>query len=221
MVDSDKDTKGTEGQEESAKDVDLTKYTPKEEVDKLTTSAAKEKEEMQSKIDQANMSLLDPDYIAFKESKNKKPEANTYAGAVDVDNMTQKQLVDHILKAVDSRVEPLTSDVKSNKRTVADVLAVIELENTQKKYSDFNDHRDTIKKIIETSEAPLTFEQAYFIAKGNKPADKTPAEPAKPGSEKPTGSVPAESLKPKDFKDESSAADDAWDKTVGAGKDTL
>ncbi len=78
----------------------------------------------------------------------------------------------------------------------------------------------------------MTIDQAYKSAKldrlvaEGKLDPETKAEVEKviatpKESEKPGGSVPADTVDKASFKTKDEASDDAWDKVVGAGKDTL
>lgn len=193
--------------------VDLTKYVGKEDHEKALSAKDVEVTKLQAELDQAKMSLLDADYIEYLESKKSTPKEET------ADEIAAKE------KGLPTKTEfdTLKKELGMTKAAVQDVLAALELKNTEERYPDFKDYKDQVKTILESSQAPLTFEQAYMIAKVSKPADGTaPAAPAKQTeSEKPTGSVPGEGLEKKDFKDSNEAGNDAWDKTVGTDKDRL
>ena len=104
---------------------------------------------------------------------------------------------------------------------------MLELQEVVKSHDDFEDYRDTVREILESSPTPLTIEQAYLIAKAGKatPAEETDADKtkkAKSGTEKPGGGLPRDSITPKTFgKDKNAAASDDWDTVVGKGKETL
>lgn len=218
---------GSEGSEKGA--IDLDKYVPKEDHEKLTASHKTEVEKLQGELDKAKLSLLDPDYIEFQEKKKGKgkPDDTPPVEDKNLDDMSSRELADHIANSLkESVVKPLQDELNKTKHTLNDVLAVIELQEVEKRYPDFGDYRDDVRKLIESSTTALTFEQAYKIAKTNRAAadDKDKDKPkgdGPPGSEKPTGSVPNEELDQKDYDTPEAAADAAWNKAVGPGKATL
>jgi superfamily II DNA or RNA helicase len=189
--------------------VDLTKYVGKEDYDKALSAKEAEVSKVKEELEQAKMSLLDPEYIDYLESKKEKPAERDAANEAGLPTKTE--------------FDALKKELGMTKAAVQDVLAVIELKNTEEKYADFKDYKDDVKAILESSRAPLTFEQAYLIAKSQKP--KEPAKSADPKQapayEKPSGSVPGSDLDKKDFKDADEASSDAWDKVVGPGKDRI
>lgn len=207
--------------------VDPNKFVPKEELDKVLNS----KKELESKLDEAKLSLLDPEYIQFLESKKGKQAGKAVTKAIDsitdddIEHLSSKQLLE---LAVSRSMEAVSSvydaKLQTQANTISDLLAYIELQETQKQHPDFNDYRDRIKEIIGTSQAPLTYEQAYMIAKGEKPVEVTDEQKkksAKTATEKPTNTVPAKEMQVKTFASKSAAAEDAWDQVVGASKDSI
>lgn len=191
--------------------VDLTKYLAKEDHEKALSAKEAEVTKIKDELEQAKMSLLDPEYIDYLESKKAKPSTEDMVSKDP--NLPSK-----------AEFDALKKELHMTKSSVQDVLAVIELKNTEEKYSDFKDYKDDVKAILESSRAPLTFEQAYLIAKSQKPpkASDKPNDPKPHTSyEKPSSSVPGDDLAKKDFKDANEAGSDAWDKAVGPGKDSL
>jgi len=213
------------GEGQGAAAIDLTKYVPKEDFEKTSAMA----KDLEARLDDAKLSLLSPEYLEFMESKKaakveKKIESSIdkLLDSKDVDKLSPRQIlalsIDKAKEAVASELLPqYQNQIKSLGQTLSDVLAVLELQEVEKKYSDFNDHRDDTKKILETSATPLTIEQAYLLAKSGKISSTTPPT----GTEKPTGGTPPGSMQPKTFKNKNDAAEDAWNSVVGAGKDHI
>lgn len=219
-------------QPSDAGEVDTSKFVPKEEYEKLGQSV----KELETKLDEAKLNLLDPDYIDFLESKKGtkvEKKVKEAMSDVDINKLSSKQILE---MATEKAKEALMEEVlpkyenalKKQGATIQDILAYIELGEVEKKHKDFDDYREDIKKILETSKTPLSIEQAYKLAKSDKhdkdnpvtEDDKTP-EKKPTQSEKPTSTVPGSTLSKTAFKTPEEAADDAWNKTVGAGKDIL
>jgi hypothetical protein len=209
---------------EGAAAVDLTKYVPKEDLEKASSSV----KELEAKLEEAKMSLLDPEYISFLEQKKqakleKKLAKTALPTDADLSKLTSAQVlslsVEKAKEAIMTEIVPQYEEqLRRTQQTLSDVLAVLELQEVEKKYSDFSTYRDDTRKILETSTTPLTIEQAYKLAKANTFDGKAPAvSPA----EKPTGSVPGNDMKPTSFKSKYDAAEDAWNRTVGPGKDII
>jgi len=168
---------------------------------------------LQEELDQAKLSLLDPKYIAFLETEK---------GSGKVIKDVSKELKDGKLSP--ERIEELETKLNRVSVTMEQVLAVMELKEVEGKYKDFGDYRDDTTKVLETSATPLTIEQAYKIAKQNRKDEKSVEEKekdVKASAEKPGSGGPREEDTPKTFKSKYDAADDAWDKVVGKGKDIL
>lgn len=210
--------------------IDMSKYVPKEDFEKTSASL----KELESKLDDAKLSLLQPEYLEFMESKKAGKLEKKISSSIDklmdskdLDKLSPRQIlalsIDKAKEAVIAEVLPQYQDqLKRMGQTLSDVLAVLELQEVEKKYADFSAHRDDTRKLLETSTTPLTIEQAYLLAKAGKsnvPASGSPAAPN--GSEKPTGGTPPGSMGPKTFKNKNDAAEDAWNSTVGAGKDYI
>jgi predicted Zn-ribbon and HTH transcriptional regulator len=225
-------TKPSETGEKTA-NVDLNKYVPKEDYERLSGSV----KDLEAKLDEAKLSLLDPDYITFLEGK-KGQQANVVAHkaintltAEDVEGLTSKQILDLAVErakeAVISELLPRYEEkLRKQDATMADVLAVLELQDVKERHQDFESFRDATRKILETSKTPLTIEQAYKQAKYEAfergELKSEPEKPPKaPPTEKPTGTVPGDTLTTKTFKGKDDASEAAWNEVVGPGKDTL
>lgn len=212
--------------------IDLSKYVPKEDFDKVSNSL----KDLESKLEEAKLSLLDPEYIAFKESikgksTQRKVEKATEISAKDLEGMTSAQVLD---LAVERAREAILSEISANyddslrkmHASISEILGVLEVERAERDHPDFNTYRDDIVKIIESSSTPITVEQAYKIAKANavekiEATDKEKKEKEKQAAaEKPSG-VSKETTVPKTFKSKQEAADDAWARIVGADKEYI
>jgi len=222
-------TKQANEEAKSTANVDLTKFVPKEDYEKLSAS----ERELKTKLDDANLSLLDPEYIAFLETKKgkqveKKVESSFKLTDSDIDKLSSKQLlelaVDKAKEAVLSELSPeLEKKFKNYDMSLSDIYAVFELQACEKKYKDFEDFREDTRKILESSPTPISIEQAYKLAKADKqpPAKEEKPDPAKTAAEKPTGHVPTGDMQTKVFKNKMDAAEDAWNQVVGSGKDSI
>lgn len=221
---------GGEGQlKEGA--TDLSKYVSKEDHDKILTSNKDlntSVEKLKKDVDDASLKLLDPEYIQWREDKKSGKLQRAAREVLDdpnLDNLTPKQILEKATEAAKEAVsQEHGNEVRSLKATISDILAYIEVQVCEKKYEDFGEYREDMKKLIESSENHISIEQAYLISKAK--GVKTPAVDGEPApvvksGEKPSGSIPAATVETTDFKDSASAAEDAWDKIVGKGKETL
>jgi len=218
--------------EASEKAANEKNVVPKEEYEKLAGTV----KDLEGKLDEAKLSLLDPDYIDFLETKKGAKVEKAVKKSmedVDTDKMTSKQILE---LATERAKEALLDEVmpkyeaalKQQGTTIQDILAYIELGEVEKKFKDFGEYRDDTRKVLETSKTQLTIEQAYKQAKMDrleKEGKLTPKEEkelkAPTSSEKPTSTVPGDTMSKSAFKTAEDAAEDAWDKIVGSGKDTL
>lgn len=234
MMSDPKETIPIEGEKEATAKVEETKSVSKEEYSKLSDSH----KELETKLDEAKLSLLDPEYITFLESKRGKSDkvvekvADTISDE-EIDNLSSKQILKlAVSRAKDEIAKELLPKydeaLKKRDSTIADILAVLELQRVEKKYTDFDTYRADVHKVLSTSKTPLTIEQAYELAKSRRPAEpgeektgEKVEEKKSTATEKPNATIPAEAVERKDRKDKNAAANDAWDEIVGAGKDTL
>jgi hypothetical protein len=230
---SDPAKQASEEAKDTTSSVDTNKYVPKEEYEKLSGSV----KELEAKLDEAKLSLLDPEYIAFLETKKgqqveKKVEKAFRVSDAEIERLSSKQLlelaVERAKEAVIGELSPdLEKRFKKYDMSLADIFSVFELQQCEKKYKDFDDFRGDVRKILESTQAQLTIEQAYKQAKFERMSTKeehpetTKVEPAKVSSEKPTGTVPSETMQTKAFKNKTDAAEDAWNQVIGAGRDSL
>lgn len=206
------DVNNKAGEELKEQEAKIKDTVSKEFQGKLTAKDS-EVRKLQDELDNAKLSLLDPEYISFLETKK---------GSAKVIDDASRQLKDGNLTP--SKVAELEAKLNRVSVTMEQVLAVMELKEVEGKYKDFNTYRDDTTKVLETSTTPLTIEQAYKIAKQNRKDNKTDEEKEadiNAGAEKPGGGGPREEDEPKVFKSKKEAGDDAWDKAIGKGKDSI
>lgn len=218
--------------------IDMTKFVSKDDYDKVST----QQKDLESKLkdaagalDQAKLSLLDPDYIQFLESKKGRKMVNEISNK-DLEGKTPKEIVDLTISRVKEELLPdYERALTGLSSTLTDVLAVLELQEVEKTATkageNFDDYREDVTKILQSSSTPLTIAQAYSLAKYNrkdaestKKDDKTKEKEAKMHVEKPSGRVMVETPKKTYGTSKAEAAkasSDAWDEVIGEGKETL
>ncbi len=115
--------------EETTK-VDETKFVSKEKYEELAGS----KQELETKLDEAKLSMLDPEYIAYLETKKTKGDKKDTTSKTiieeDVDNLSSKQL---LTLSIDKAKEAILTDVmpkyeealRKRDATIKDILAVL------------------------------------------------------------------------------------------------
>jgi len=205
---SDESKKTDEGLKEAKE-----KESASKEVQEQLKAKNSEVTKLQDELDNAKLSLLDPEYIAFLETKK---------GSAAIIADASKKLASGDVSVAE--LNSMKAQLNKVSITMEQVLAVMELKEVEGKYKDFQTYRDDTTKVLETSTTPLTIEQAYKIAKQNRKDSKTDKEKEddiNAGAEKPGGGGPREEEEPKVFKDKKEASDDAWDTVVGKGKDSL
>jgi hypothetical protein len=206
---SDVNKAGEELKEQEAK---IKETVSKEYQEKLTAKDSEVKR-LQDELDNAKLSLLDPKYISFLESER---------GSKQVIREVSKEVAEGDLSV--AKIAELEQRLARTNTTLEQLVAVMEVKEVEAKYPDFNKFREDTTKVLETSNTSLTIEQAYKIAKQNVKDTKTDKEKemdAKSGAEKPGTGGPREEEPPKSFKDKKLAGEDAWDKVMGSGKDSI
>lgn len=190
MTDQAKEVKPSEG----APAIDLTKYVPKEEVGKLN----QEVELLKKSLEDAKLELVSPEYIEFLSSKRDKKITQ-----VDVDRAKAAGLPQEAV----NMIEELKGRLVRTESVLQNVAAVLELQNVEKTHPDFATYREDVQKLLETDKTgSLSFEQAYWQAKGMNPratSDAITKSNDKPGSFVPPGGST------KTFKNDYEAAQDA------------
>jgi len=184
--------KSSEGKEASA--VDLSNYVPKEEYGKLNQQI----DEMKKSLEDAKLELVSPEYIEFLAAK--KDRKVTQA---DVDKAKAAGLPQEAVAII----EELKGRIVRTESVLQNMAAVLELKEVEGKYADFKDYRDDVQKLLEADKTgSLTFEQAYYQARGMKPPAPKGDMPMR-GNEKPGGFLPPEGAKV--FKSDYEASQDA------------
>lgn len=168
--------------------MDETKYATKEDVAKISDAVEKLRKDLEEI--KWTVSLFDRlESLGTKDDKAKshKGESNDIIidnrirlslrvpppVGVDFNNLTPLQFltlaVDNAKAAVAEDVLPVYKQkIDEINRAVSDILALLELQDLEKKYPDFEEYREATKNILETSTAPLTIEQAYLQAKAKR-----------------------------------------------------
>ena len=174
---------------------DLTKFVPKEEVGKLS----QEIESLKKSLEDAKLELVSPEYIEFLSSKKNKVVTQT-----DIDKAKAAGLPPVALEML----EELKGRLVRTESVLQNMAAVLELQNVEKQFPDFNDYREDVQKLFEADKTgTLNFEQAYWQAKGRVPKPPKSDIPGG-GNNKPGGFVPPEGSR-KEFKSSFEASQDA------------
>lgn len=184
---------------------------PKSDFERVKNQA----DESARNLDVLRSQLTDPDYIAYRESKNApKPAAPATHTPLNLNNMTLEQLQGLIAEGVSLSVKQIVSPLYARLDNVA---AQQELDLVARKYEDFDTYRDQTANILKNTPNELTIEQAYLMAKASTPAapaEGTPATPAAPktpaGNERPSSNVPVDGDSLKKFKNPQEAGNAAW-----------
>ncbi len=206
------------------KPTDQPQNVTREEHTKAVEAKDAEISKIRGEFETMRNQLINPDYIAYLNNKNKKPTDEKVTTAIG--ELTSEEIESlpkaRLLKLAEERTgEKITktltaqfnSQIENLRGTVEELIIKEELREVQGKYADFNDYRVDVKKILESSTNELTIEQAYKIAKATRPPKEEEKAPEKKeksaeqskGSEKPTGSVPFNDLEKKEFKNEKEA----------------
>jgi hypothetical protein len=134
--------------------IDLEKYVPKDEYNKLN----QEVEGLKRTLEDEKLKLLDPGYIEYLESKRNKKVTQA-----DVDKVKASGAPQEVVNLI----EELKGRVVRTESLLANMSAIIELQEVEKEFPDFGEYREEVKKILEGDTAGmLSFKQAYFQAKG-------------------------------------------------------
>jgi len=208
---------GSEEQNKTGEtDQNKEEMVPKSEVEKMKeslTQQSQQLEKLKKEAEEAKLSQLDPEYLAFLESKESDGNQHKQSGNDDLDSLSNSEfmalLENKIDKKLNDRVTFLGNKVDS-------LIAHSELREVRSKYSDFNDYKDQIGAILNRNPS-LNYEQAYKIIKADVYQSKSEEQKqreAKLQQEKPGGPSHS-STKPADFKSSQEAIDDAWNQAVG------
>jgi len=150
----------------------------------------------------------------------------------DIDEMSNTQLVQYVFEVIDQQAAP-----RLNKMEVAvETMRVLrEIDKAEGKYKDFWRYGDVIKEVS-TANPSLSIEDAYHLAKsrsprseeeGEKPQKKEPTRtekllnlPARTFGEKP-GIATSSTREVNRSESLRSAAERAWEESVGKGKTSI
>jgi hypothetical protein len=225
------------GEEQEVRDPGLITLTPEQYAGLLDKIEALE--EKQSRRTFTLDELAEEGNIRPLKRKEEVEEKAKVRQDVDLDQMTNKQLVDYIFEVVDEAAKPIFSQIQQVDAKIETLRVLREIEklekdpvtlnkedpnNPEKKISDFWDYKDEIYKVA--SENPgLSLKQVYKLVKGDSKASpdkkegKLHALPPKPvfGERPGHSSSVTEKNPPKTTQE---AAEKAWKETLG-GKNEL
>lgn len=181
-------------------DVDMTKFVPKEEYDKVVSGKTSELASLQKSLEEAQGYLTNPQYLQFlarskAENQYIAPESSRASSSLSPE--------------IAKRIENL--EATSNQ-----LAAIIELHEVEREYPDFNDYRSDVHTLITSGGSNLTFKQAYLIAKSNRSSSmpdvsdaKAKKDAPKVGTEKPGKFIPDSSSTDRVFKNATEASNAA------------
>lgn len=195
-----KTTEGTPNEGEKTVTIDMTKFVPKEDHEKAIAEGVDSLAGVKKDLEDAQTKLLSPEYIDYLEAIKDKKKVPT---AEELKEAKVPQETIDLINSVNERV-------KNTETALSNIAAVLELRDVRDRYSDFEDHREAVQKLLEAPGSTYTIEQAYKIAKGEKVSEGTPEEKIK-GAEKPGGTRPVPEDTKKEFKDENAAGNAAAD----------
>lgn len=180
--------------------IDMTKFVSKEDYDKTVGGKESELTSLQKSLEEAQGHLTSPQYLKYLAAeKAKAATPSTDSSKSDVT----------LPKEVTDRIANLEA-------TANQLAAVLELQEVERKYTDFKDYRNDVHTLISSGGNNLNFEQAYLIAKSQKSDAKPSVDAAKAatdkpaaGTEKPGQFIPDPSSTTKEFKNTDEATQDA------------
>lgn len=187
----------TEPDPSKTSEPDLTNYVPKGEYDKAIKDAEAKVAGLKKDLDTTKLELLDPDYLEWRETKQTKPAQKVLA---------QQSKEGDRVAALESKIEQLSESLNVTRQVAERLYFDKELENTRRDYPDFDEYKEDVEKILTASKAPVTYKQAYLMAKDTRArAQNTDKETPKqtkepPKTEKPSNTVQAKVLEKKDYK---------------------
>jgi hypothetical protein len=162
---------------------DPDKFVPKDNLVKLQS----EYESLKKSLDDTKLQLLDTDYLEYLEAKKTKRMTQ---GDVD------KAKAAGLPQAAVDIIEEMKGRLVRTETVLQNVAAVLELQQIEKQHPDFDVYRADVQKLLESDKTgTITFEQAYWQAKGQDPAkasakgDKPANSNEKPGSYLPGGNT--------------------------------
>jgi hypothetical protein len=176
-------------------------------------------------VNELRKQLLDPEYLNYLEakqsgaSKAKQPSPVTLLDSdlkpEDIDRLPNSKLLKLAestlgTKLVDSLRQEFAGELTGLRSTVQNLVAVIELNEVKAKYPDFEEHRDGVVRLLQSSQRDMSIEDAYKMVKyealsktdGKK---EVASKPDAKGSEKPNQATPPPDLSTKEYKNEKDA----------------
>lgn len=217
----------------------------KADINKLTADNATLKQSLET----LQAQVTDPDYIAYVEGKRsghnnqqvQQQPQQVNMQHVDLSKMTVGQF-QHFLAQQQQEFAKvaINPQLQAMNQTLTNLSAKLELKDAESSYEDFNEYRNDIYNILSTSGNELTIDQAYHIARSNRPpvegdgtttveAPKTITSMVTPyqtrsSSEKPGTTIPLDNDGAKKFGTKEAAALDAWSQVAarhGISGDTI
>ncbi len=192
---------------------------PKSELDRIQASNT----ELTKNLETLKNQLLDTEYLQYLEAKKGRttssnatstniPNVNSNIGSLTLAQL-QQVVAQQIGQAMETTMKPVYGRIN-------EMSAKLEVEDVRSRYSDFDDFKDQVVSILEsTPNTELSIEQAYKIAKADKlgePAAAPAQEEKKPtGNEKPGGTVPLAGESAQRHKDSNAAGQAAWNEVRG------
>jgi hypothetical protein len=173
---------------ENNKSTDAIKYATKEDIKNINESI----EKLRKELDEVKWTLSLFDRLESLGTKDDKARSHLDENSdpivdarirlslrvpppagVDFNKLTPFQFltlaVDNAKAAVMEEVLPVyRQKIDEVSRATSDILAILELQDLEKKYSDFQEYRDDTRNILETTTTPITIEQAYLQAKAKR-----------------------------------------------------
>ena len=186
--------------EQEANEVDLSNYVSKEEHEKAIKEADAKVVGLKKELDGKKLELLDPEYLEWRESKQGKQAVKAMKA------IEPKGGADDRVAQLEAKIEDLSESLNVTRQVAERLYFDRELELTKKDYPDFDEYKEDIEKILTASKAPITYKQAYLMAKDAKVRETPPDEKEKkkpPQTEKPSNTIQAKALEKKEFKTES------------------
>jgi len=187
-----------------------TETVPKSELERIQNESKTQIESLRNELESVKLS---DEYIAFKQDQiTRKRQA-----------VTPEPKKDDTKDPYVNRITSLEENIDGLQNTLGRVTAFLELSDARQRYPDFKDLETEIKEVLSKS-PELSYEQAYLVSKGRKPAGIPVPEPVSKGSERPGGLSPLPDETERAFKSDAEASQAAVDAVLakhGIKGDTL
>ena len=198
--------------------VDLTKYVPKEDYDKLQGTV----KNLQADYERKSLELLSPSYIDFLEQQKTKTQQSTQVTfALDtltvdeIERLPKARLLQLAEERVTAKLTPVLrkeflGTINALQEQVSYLNAREEVRAVETEFPDFDKYRDEVAKELNGEEgktlsirdATLRVMQRHEKDEKN---DKTQDKPKPKGGEKPNQGGPTPDIADKSFKDQKEA----------------